>query len=172
MTQTCATNSYHRRNRSRLLRYLHACRHLFLQPSAGHHRQGRVRSGFWTRSLDFMTGSATAPFLAQTSPSARRGLARSTPRLQVRVSVPTTPRKTAAVSQANARWNFFDKHVVFGLHGFGGSGSGRYGAGQLSDLSIHANGTPDLIKNLQGLASLEWHGKASGLSLSLRRLGV
>jgi hypothetical protein len=60
---------------------------------------------------------------------------------------------------ANARWNFFDKHIVFGLHGFGGSGVGRYGAGQLSDLSIHANGTPDLIKNLQGLASLEWHGK-------------
>jgi len=60
---------------------------------------------------------------------------------------------------ANARWNFFDKHIVFGLHGFGGSGVGRYGAAQLSDLSIHANGTPDLIKNFQGLASLEWHGK-------------
>jgi hypothetical protein len=60
---------------------------------------------------------------------------------------------------ANARWNFFDKHIVFGLHGFGGSGVGRYGAAQLSDLSIHANGTPDLIKDYQGLASLEWHGK-------------
>jgi|HubBroStandDraft_6_1064221.scaffolds.fasta_scaffold02468_4 hypothetical protein len=60
---------------------------------------------------------------------------------------------------ANARWNFFDKHIVFGLHGFGGSGVGRYGAGQLSDLSIHANGTPDLIRNFQGLTSLEWHGK-------------
>jgi hypothetical protein len=60
---------------------------------------------------------------------------------------------------ANARWNFFNKHIVFGLHGFGGSGVGRYGAGGLSDLSIHANGTPDLIKDLQGLTSLEWHGK-------------
>src|SRR5579872_2746785 len=60
---------------------------------------------------------------------------------------------------ANARWNFFNKHIVFGLHGFGGSGVGRYGAGQLSDLSIHANGTPDLIRNFQGLATLEWHGK-------------
>jgi hypothetical protein len=60
---------------------------------------------------------------------------------------------------ANARWNFFNKHIVFGLHGFGGSGVGRYGAGQLSDLSIHADGTPDVIKNLQGLTSLEWHGK-------------
>ncbi len=66
---------------------------------------------------------------------------------------------------ANARWNFFDKHIVFGLHGFGGSGVGRYGAAQLSDLSIHANGTPDLIKDLQGLASLEWHGKKLGVYL-------
>ncbi len=60
---------------------------------------------------------------------------------------------------ANARWTFFDKHVVFGLHGFGGSGIGRYGAGGLSDLSIHADGTVHLIKGLQGLSTLEWHGK-------------
>jgi hypothetical protein len=60
---------------------------------------------------------------------------------------------------ANARWTFAHKHVVFGLHGFGGSGVGRYGASQLSDLSIHADGTIHLIKGLQGLTSLEWHGK-------------
>ncbi len=60
---------------------------------------------------------------------------------------------------ANARWNFDHKHIVFGLHAFGGQGVGRYGAAQLSDLSIHADGTPDVIKNYQGLATLEWHGK-------------
>jgi len=60
---------------------------------------------------------------------------------------------------ANARWNFYDKHIVFGVHGFGGSGVGRYGAAQLSDISIRADGTPSLIKNLQGLTTLEWHGK-------------
>jgi hypothetical protein len=60
---------------------------------------------------------------------------------------------------ANARWNFDNKHVVFGLHAFGGSGVGRYGAAQLSDMSVHANGTPDLIRNYQGLGTLEWHGK-------------
>ena len=60
---------------------------------------------------------------------------------------------------ANARWNFANKHVVFGLHAFGGSGIGRYGAAQLSDLSIHADGTPNLIKDYQGLGTLEWHGK-------------
>ncbi len=60
---------------------------------------------------------------------------------------------------ANARWTFADKHVVFGLHGFGGSGVGRYGAAQLSDLSINPNGTVHLIKSFQGLGTLEWHGK-------------
>ncbi len=60
---------------------------------------------------------------------------------------------------ANARWNFDHKHIVSGLHGFGGNGIGRYGAAQLSDLAIHANGTLDLIRGYQGLATLEWHGK-------------
>jgi hypothetical protein len=60
---------------------------------------------------------------------------------------------------ANARWNFDNKHIVFGLHAFGGQGTGRYGAAQLSDLAIHADGTPNPIKNYQGLATLEWHGK-------------
>jgi regulator of replication initiation timing len=60
---------------------------------------------------------------------------------------------------ANARWIFANKHVVFGLHGFGGSGVGRYGAAQLSDLSINPNGTVHLLKSYQGLGTLEWHGK-------------
>jgi hypothetical protein len=60
---------------------------------------------------------------------------------------------------ANARWHFYDKHITFGLHAFGGSGVGRYGAGGLADLAINANGSPALIRNGQGLASLEWHGK-------------
>jgi hypothetical protein len=60
---------------------------------------------------------------------------------------------------ANARWTFFDKHIVFGLHGLAGRGIGRYGAGQLSDLAIHADGSPNAIKNAQGLATIEWHDK-------------
>ena len=59
----------------------------------------------------------------------------------------------------NARWTFDNKHIVFGVHGFGGSGVGRYGAAQLSDVSINADGTVHPIKDLQGLATLEWHGK-------------
>ena len=60
---------------------------------------------------------------------------------------------------ANARWTFANKRIVFGLHGFGGSGIGRYGAGQLSDVSVYADGTLHLIKGFQGLTTLEWHGK-------------
>ena len=59
---------------------------------------------------------------------------------------------------ASARW-IFAKHVVFGLKGFGGSGIGRYAPGGLSDASINADGTIHLIKNLQGLGTLEWKSK-------------
>ncbi|MGA1985013.1 MAG: hypothetical protein ABSG72_02000 [Candidatus Sulfotelmatobacter sp.] len=59
----------------------------------------------------------------------------------------------------NARWAFANKHVVFGVHGFGGSGIGRYGAAQLSDVAVNGDGTLHLIKDLQGLATLEYHGK-------------
>src|SRR6202050_2774763 len=59
----------------------------------------------------------------------------------------------------NVRWTVANKHVVFGLHEFGGTGIGRYGAAQLPDVSIHANGTLDLIRDYQGLGTLEYHGK-------------
>ncbi len=59
---------------------------------------------------------------------------------------------------ANARWSFDQKHIDFGLHALGGSGIGRYGTGGLSDLSARPDGTLDLIKGYQGLATLEWHG--------------
>ena len=59
---------------------------------------------------------------------------------------------------ANARWAFYKKRIVFGVHGFAGDGVGRYGSGGLADASIHANGTFDLIRGYQGLSTLEWHG--------------
>ncbi|MGA2099905.1 MAG: hypothetical protein ABSG34_02325 [Candidatus Sulfotelmatobacter sp.] len=59
---------------------------------------------------------------------------------------------------ANARWSFAGKKVDFGLHGFGGAGIGRYGSGGLSDVTVRDDGTLGLIKSLQGLATLEWHG--------------
>lgn len=59
---------------------------------------------------------------------------------------------------ANARWSFYNKHLDFGLHGFGGSGVGRYGTGGLPDTSIRADGRFNLLRSYQGLATLEWHG--------------
>ncbi len=59
---------------------------------------------------------------------------------------------------ANARWSFAKKRIDFGLHGLGGSGIGRYGSGGLPDASVRADGTLDLIKSLQGLTTLEFHG--------------
>jgi hypothetical protein len=59
---------------------------------------------------------------------------------------------------ANARWSVDNKHVDIGLHFFGGRGEGRYAASGLPDASIHADGTLDLIRTYQGLATLEFHG--------------
>jgi hypothetical protein len=67
--------------------------------------------------------------------------------------------KNGGAAGANARWILLDKHIVFGVHAFAGQGIGRYGAANLADMSIHSDGTPDLIKNFQGLGTLEWHGK-------------
>ncbi|MGA8763254.1 MAG: hypothetical protein WB562_10355, partial [Candidatus Sulfotelmatobacter sp.] len=59
---------------------------------------------------------------------------------------------------ANARWTFDNKHIVFGVHGLGGSGIGRYGTGGLPDTSAYADGSLHLIRAFQGLSTLEWHG--------------
>jgi hypothetical protein len=67
--------------------------------------------------------------------------------------------KNGGAFGANARWTFDNKHITFGLHAFGGNGVGRYGAAELSDLSVHADGTLNLIRGYQGLGTLEWHGK-------------
>jgi hypothetical protein len=64
---------------------------------------------------------------------------------------------------ANARWSFANKHVDFGLHGFGGSGEGRYGTAGLADVSAHTNGTLYLVKSLQGLSTLEFHNSKSDI---------
>lgn len=59
---------------------------------------------------------------------------------------------------ANARWSFDKKRLDFGLHALYGSGVGRYGTSTLADASIRNDGTFQLIRSSQGLATLEWHG--------------
>jgi len=60
---------------------------------------------------------------------------------------------------ASARWAFANKHIVFGMKGFDGSGIGRYAPGGLSDAAINGDGTIRLIKNFEGLGTLEFHTK-------------
>lgn len=66
--------------------------------------------------------------------------------------------KNGGAIGASARW-VFAHHVVFGLKGVGGSGIGRYGPAGLPDISINADGTVHLVKNLLGLSTLEFHTK-------------
>ena len=59
---------------------------------------------------------------------------------------------------ANARWSFDNKRLDLGLHALEGRGIGRYGTATLPDASVHADGSLDLIRSWQGLATVEWHG--------------
>ncbi len=59
---------------------------------------------------------------------------------------------------ASARFNIAH-HVTVGFKGFGGSGIGRYGPGGLSDVSVNADGSLHIIKNMMGLGTLEFHAR-------------
>jgi hypothetical protein len=65
--------------------------------------------------------------------------------------------KTGGGFGANARWTIA-KHLDFGLHGLVGKGIGRYGTGGLPDAAVRADGAFALLKNAQGLGTIEWHG--------------
>ena len=118
---------------------------LVFEPGFGHYEIFGVYSRF--RDRIFPCGEASATF-----PCGPTG-------------ADTTPNATGAYNNsvngggfgANARWSFYKKQVDFGLHGFGGSGVGRYGTGTLADTSIRADGRFDLVKSLQGLVTLELH---------------
>jgi hypothetical protein len=120
---------------------------LAFEPGFGHYEIFGVYSRFRDRVFPCGEASATFPCGGPTGTS-------------------TSPNATGAYNAstngggigANARWSFVNKRLDFGLHGFGGSGEGRYGSGGLPDSSIRANGTFDLVKSLQGLATVEWHG--------------
>jgi hypothetical protein len=59
---------------------------------------------------------------------------------------------------ASARWTIAH-HLVFGVKGLGGSGVGRYAPAGLPDVSINGDGTLHVVKNLEGLTTLEWKAK-------------
>jgi hypothetical protein len=118
---------------------------LAFEPGFGHYEVFGVYSRFRDRVFPCAEASAAVPCpaAANTTPNALGAF--------------NSSRNGGGVG-ANARWSLANKHLDFGLHAFGGSGVGRYGTATLPDASIHANGTLDLIKAYQGLATLEWHG--------------
>ena len=115
---------------------------MVVEPGFGHYEVFGVYARFRDRAFPCEEASATFPCLGLTSPSAIGAFNNS---------------KDGGGVGANARWSFDKKHIDFGLHGFGGSGVGRYGTGGLADASIRGDGTFKLIRSLQGLATLEWH---------------
>jgi hypothetical protein len=114
---------------------------LVFEPGFGHYEVFGVWSRFRDRIFPCAEASTTFPCDSLTAPSTIGAYNAS---------------KNGGGIGANIRWTFAKK-VDFGLHGFGGSGEGRYGTSGLPDASIHADGTFDLIKSLQGLATLEFH---------------
>jgi hypothetical protein len=116
---------------------------LAFEPGFGHYEIFGVYSRFRDRVFPCGEASTAIPCGTITSPSAA-GAYNAT--------------KDGGGFGANARWSVLNKRLDLGVHGFGGSGVGRYGTGTLSDASVHANGTLDLIRSLQGLATVEWHG--------------
>lgn len=112
------------------------------EPGFGHYEVFGVYSRFRDRVFPCVDVASTGTCNGVTGPSALGAFESS---------------KEGGGFGANARWSFFKKHIDFGLHGFGGSGVGRYGSGGLADASVRADGRLELIRSLQGLSTLEWH---------------
>ncbi len=60
---------------------------------------------------------------------------------------------------ANARVSVANKHVDIAAHFFGGSGTGRYGASQLADVTVRPDGVLVPIRNYQSLETIEYRGR-------------
>jgi uncharacterized coiled-coil protein SlyX len=59
---------------------------------------------------------------------------------------------------ANARVSF-RKKVELGLHVLGGNGIGRYGTGNLTDVTVRPDGSLSMLKSFQSYGTLEFHSK-------------
>jgi len=118
---------------------------LVFEPGFGHYELFGVYSRFRDRVFPCEDVSSTTPCGGSSTPGPNALFAFNSS-------------KNGGGMGANARWSFAGKRLDFGLHGFGGSGTGRYGSGGLADTAVEANGTLQLVKNLQGLTTLEWHG--------------
>jgi hypothetical protein len=118
---------------------------LALEPGFGHYEIFGVYSRFRDRVFPCEDILATVTCGTSTTPG------------QANASGAFNSSKNGGGIGANARWSFANKRLDLGLHGFGGSGVGRYGTSGLPDVSVRADGTLDLVRSYQGLTTLEWH---------------
>ena len=116
---------------------------LAFEPGFGHYEIFGIYSRFRDRVFPCAEASATAPCGSITAPSVAGALSSS---------------DNGGGFGANVRWSFANKRLDIGAHALGGRGVGRYGTSGLPDASMHANGTFDLVRAYQGLATIEWHG--------------
>jgi len=114
------------------------------EPGFGHYEVFGVYARFRDRAFPCGDASSTAVCDGTTGPSALGAFNSS---------------RDGGGFGANARWSFANKRLDFGLHGFGGSGVGRYGSAGLADATVRQDGTLRLLKSYQGLGTLEWHDK-------------
>ncbi|MGC2448726.1 MAG: hypothetical protein WA477_13855 [Candidatus Sulfotelmatobacter sp.] len=116
---------------------------LAFEPGFGHYEIFGVYSRFRDRVFPCEDVSSTSTCLGASTPGPNaRGAYNSS--------------KDGGGFGANARWTVA-KHIDFGLHGFGGSGVGRYGTAGLPDVTVRDDGSLYLVRSLQGLTTLEWH---------------
>jgi hypothetical protein len=114
------------------------------EPGYGHYEVYGIYSRFRDRAYPCVENFA--------DPACGAGLTAASPALAFNSS------KDGGGVGANARWSFYQKHLDFGIHGLTGRGVGRYGTSGLPDAAVHADGTFDLVRSYQALATLEWHG--------------
>jgi hypothetical protein len=114
------------------------------EPGYGHYEVYGIYSRFRDRAFPCVENFA--------DPACGAGLTAASPALAFNNS------KDGGGVGANARWSFYQKHLDFGIHALTGRGIGRYGTSGLPDAAVHADGTLDLVRSYQALATLEWHG--------------
>jgi hypothetical protein len=112
------------------------------EPGWGHYEVFGVLSQFRDRIFPCATAAAAATCLGVKGPSAAGA---------------TNDSQMGGGVGANARGSLFNKHIDVAVHFLGGRGVGRYGTAGLPDATARADGVLSLIRNYQGLGTLEWH---------------
>lgn len=115
------------------------------EPGLGHYEVFGVVSTFKARVFPCAAANALNPCASLTSPNTASA------------ALASNDTRTGGGFGGNASWSLFSKHLDFGLHAFGGDGTGRYGSAGLSDVTARPDGTLAPIRNYQGMGTIILH---------------